>query len=151
INDGPPSRGPDTDERNFNIHCFASARVSLSNVRLTDGVAGIYLHRCVHARLQYVEGHNIRGVRSAHRGFARGEFIQFNESDGGILEDFSVENDPKISEVRDTLNVYNSANIVIRRGILDGNNSPNARNGNSLVIDTGSHDVLVEDVDVIHG
>lgn len=49
--------------------------------------------------------------------------MQWNASDNGVLEDFSVENPPE-SWPEDNVNVYKSLSATIRRGLVDGNNSP---------------------------
>ena len=72
--------------------------------------------------------------------------VQFSNSPGGLLEDFSVVNDASISFAEDNINVYESNNVTIRRGLIDGNNSPT---GIGVMVENGSNGVVVEDVDCI--
>lgn len=145
INLGAPKAGADKDNRNVNIECTGSPRLTITHARLSDGVSNMHLQRCPNARLRFVEGHNTRGVGYANGG----SFILINDSSGTVLEDFSSENDPAVAETCDTVNVYNSTNVTIRRGLVDGNNSPTARNGGAVVVDTNSSNVVIEDVDVV--
>lgn len=145
INHAAPSAGADKDNRNINIECVGSPRLTIVNARLSNGTSNINLMKCPNARLRHIEGHNTRGTGHTNGG----SFVMINESSGTVLEDFSSENDPAVAETGDTINVYASTNVAIRRGLVDGNNSPKARNGGAVVIDTNAGKVLVEDVDVV--
>jgi hypothetical protein len=134
-----PATGANAAERN-NIQCLQSARLQVDSVRLTRGSTGIYLDRCDDAVLRFVEGHDFRGP------IPRGQLVQFNNSHNGLLEDFSVIN-PVGSWSEDNVNVYQSTNVTIRRGHIDGNNSPS---GVGVIFDGGEAATgLVEDVDAI--
>ena len=49
--------------------------------------------------------------------------VQFDKCNNSILEDFSCENS-NASWTEDNVNVYESDNVTVRRGVVDGNNSP---------------------------
>ncbi len=135
---GAPPTGANASEEN-NITCYQSARATIAHVRLTRGSTGIYLISCPESKLSFIEGHDIRGP------FPRGQLVQWDKSDDGLLEDFSVIN-PQTSWPEDNVNVYQSNNLTIRRGLIDGNNSPS---GVGVIFDGGDATGLVEDVDAI--
>jgi hypothetical protein len=138
--DGAPTRGPNPGPNNNNIDCYNSPNLTVRNVRLTRGSSGIYMDRCPGAKLSLIEGHDQRGP------FPRGELVQWDNSDNGLLQDFSNENPLVASWPEDNVNVYHSNNIVIRRGLLDGNNS---LTGDGVMADQGSGNVVVQDVDTV--
>jgi hypothetical protein len=109
-------------------------------VRLTRGSSGIYLLQCPEAMMSFVEGHDFRGP------FPRGQLAQFDKSDGAVLEDFSVVNPQDTSWPEDNVNVYQSVDVEIRRGLIDGNNSPS---GVGVIFDGDLALGVVEDVDAI--
>ena len=122
-----------------NINCQYSEGLRIRNARLTGGSSGVYVLNSPHAHLSYIEGYNFQGP------FPRGQLAQFNKSPNCILEDFSAINDPDISWPEDNVSIYYSDNCVVRRGLLDGNNS---RSGVGVMFE-GSTVGLVEDVDTI--
>lgn len=111
--------------------------------RVENCGAGIYLAACVAPIVRFLEGHNMRGP------FPRGQLVQFNGcTGGGRIVDFSVVNDLAISWTEDCINVFNSPNVEVLRGVIDGNNSPS---GDGVMIE-GSLSIgcTVDLVDVIH-
>ena len=48
---------------------------------------------------------------------------QFDKSNNSALRDFSCENDNS-SWTENNINVYESNNVTVQRGLIDGNNSP---------------------------
>lgn len=136
---GAPATGANSSADLLNISCYQSARLSVSNARLTRGSSGIYLHECPNSKLSFIEGHDFRGP------FPRGQLVQWNDSSDGLLEDFSVEN-PVGSWPEDNVNVYRSSNAMVRRGLVDGNNSPS---GVGVIFDGDTASGRVEDVDAV--
>lgn len=127
-----------------NVVCNSSSAVSVRNVRTLSGSSGFYFQDCPSAELTNVEGENFRGP------FPRGQFIQFNRSNNSTLSDFSTKMDPANSWGEDNISVFNSANVIIRRGLIDGNNSPT---GVGVMIEHRADSVkgaTVEDVDAVH-
>ena len=129
------------------ISGYESDGVSIERVKMSDGSAGIYLLICDRSTIRTVEGHNFRGD------FPRGQFIQFDKCIGGLIEHFSVINDPSIAYTEDNINCYKSGAQVIRNGLIQGNNSPS---GVGILWEDqndpkarGGFGGLVEDVDLV--
>lgn len=142
LHDGAPAAGPnDRSDRN-NIECQFSEGLTITAARLERGSAGIYLNRCRGAELRLIEGHDIRGP------FPRGQLVQFARSDDGLLEDFYARNPAGTAWTEDNVNIWRSSNVTVRRGHLDGNNSPSGV-GVMLEHDGVASVGLVEDVDAI--
>lgn len=135
----PPSGKADSADRN-DIDAYATAKLVVSGARLTRGSSGIYLNACPSAKLTQIEGYDFRGP------FPRGQLVQFNASNDGLLDGFSVVNG-HTSWTEDNVNVYKSTNVVIRNGLVDGNNSPS---GVGVIFDGDTGAGLVEDVDAVH-
>lgn len=134
----PPSGENPTDEL-INLSCYDSARLQATELRLVRGSSGAYLLECPDATLSRIEGHDFRGP------FPRGQLVQLDKSDNAIIEDFSVVNPPE-SWPEDNVNVYQSTGVQIRRGLVDGNNSPS---GVGVIFDGDLALGVVEDVDAI--
>lgn len=127
-----------------NVVCESSNAVAVRNVKVLHGSSGFYFRDCPFANLTYVEGENFRGP------FPRGQFVQLYRSGNSTLSDFYTKMDPAISWGEDNVSVINSANVIIRRGLIDGNSSPT---GVGVMIEhrvEGVEDGLVEDVDALH-
>ena len=127
-------------ENAFNIHCERSAFASFTNVRLSGGSSGIELTDCHHA---HIRGADIRDMRGP---FPRGQCVQFSRSPHGVLEDFVCTNLEDSSWTEDNLSAWYSPNVTIRRGLIDGNNSPT---GVAVMYEHESSG-LTQDVDAIH-
>jgi purple acid phosphatase-like protein/concanavalin A-like lectin/glucanase superfamily protein/parallel beta helix pectate lyase-like protein/HYR domain-containing protein len=123
----------------INIHCETTDGLSVTRARLRGGSSGIYIVRSPNARLSFIEGYNFRGP------FPRGQLVQFNQSPFCTLEDFSAINENPNSWPEDNVSIFKSDNCVIRRGVLDGNNSASGVG----VMFEGSTNGLVEDVDTV--
>ena len=83
-----------------------------------------------------------RHPRHARR---RGQCVQFSKSPHGVLEDFVCTNLEDSSWTEDNLSAWYSPNVTIRRGLIDGNNSPT---GVAVMYE---HSLgLTQDVDAIH-
>lgn len=136
---GAPVQGANPSDELVNLSCFGSARLQATELRLLRGSSGAYLLECPDATLSRIEGHDFRGP------FPRGQLAQFDKSDRAVLQDFSVVNPPG-SWPEDNVNVYQSDDVEIRRGLIDGNNSPS---GVGVIFDGGMALGLVEDVDAI--
>jgi len=142
-NTGAPAKGANATESN-NIAGESTSALTIANVKLVSGSSGIYLNGCPGAKLAFVEGHDFRGP------FPRGQLVQFDKSNDSTLEDFSCENPPDSSWPEDIVSVYRSSNVVLRRGLVDGNNSTSGVGIMFELSDSISKDGLVEDVDAIH-
>jgi hypothetical protein len=142
VHDGaPPSGANDSSQRN-NILCRSSAGIAITAARLERGSSGVFLDRCPGAVLRQIEGYDFRGP------FPRGQVVQFARSDDGLLEDFYTLNPGGSAWTEDNVNVWRSSNVTVRRGHIDGNNSPSGV-GVIFEHDDEAGGGLVEDVDAI--
>lgn len=139
-NTGAPSRGKANTAAEISILCQGSRNLTVRNVRLQRGSSGLYLLECPRSRLTGIEGRDFRGP------FPRGQLVQWDKSVGGILSDFSALNSVQRSWPEDIVNIYQSRNIAVARGVVDGNNSVS---GDGVIVDEGSHDVTITDVDAL--
>ena len=138
VHTGAPASGANDSAERVNIRCQGGAELTVERARLVRGSSGIYLVGCDDSVLRAVEGHDFRGP------FPRGQVVQWNDSHDGLLEHFSVENPPG-SWPEDSVNAYESQNVTIRDGLVDGNNAPS---GVGVIFDRDSTG-LVEDVDAV--
>lgn len=92
-----------------------SERVVVENVRIERTAWGILLENSDEAQLSFIEGHDMRGR----------DFVRFRLSGGGVLSDFSSENDmdASIAYPENIVGVESSLNVTIRDGLLAGLNS----------------------------
>ena len=136
-----PAKGafPDGVEED-GIHGYDSTGVVIDHVRLEKESSGAYLLQCAGVHLSFVEGHDFRGP------FPRGQLAQFDKCDAPILEDFSSEDPPDSSWPEDVVSVYFSNGAIVRRGLVDGNNS----SAGVGVMFEHSDDGTCEDVDAVH-
>lgn len=140
---GGPASGANQDENRNNVQGDFSDDVRLNRIRMRKGSSGILLNYCLRPWCSFLEGYDFRGP------FPRGQLIQFGRCHNGLIEDFSSISTPSTSWDEDNVNMYLSSNVTIRRGLLDGNNSPA---GWGIIFeqhDEGATGGLVEDVDTI--
>jgi len=143
LHTGAPAAGQNPDDGRNNIEGYGSSGVVIDHVRLEQGSSGAYLVECPGAQVRFVEGHDFRGP------FPRGQVVQFDKCDDALLEDFSSENPAATSWTEDNVSVYQSSNVTVRRGLVDGNNSPS---GVGIMFEesgSGHTGGLAEDVDAL--
>lgn len=140
-----PAKGalPEGWDDYVNIEGDGSNDVVIKNVRVEKGASGIRFLNSLRPRISFAEGHDFRGP------FPRGQFVQLDKSHDGIIEDFSAENPSATAWTEDNINIYNSSNAIIRRGLLDGNNSPSGIGVIFEHVDGSAQGGLVEDVDAV--
>ncbi len=140
-----PARGalPENHDEYVNIEGDSSDDVLIRNVRVEKGASGIRFLNSLRPRISFAEGHDFRGP------FPRGQFVQFDKSHNGIIEDFTTINPASTSWTEDNINIYNSSNATIRRGLIDGNNSPSGIGVIFEHLEAGVSGGLVEDVDAV--
>lgn len=143
VHTGAPPFGENPDTGLNNIYVYDSADVRINHVRLEKGSSGIYLLNSPRTQMHWIEGHDFRGP------YPRGQLVQFNASNQGLLEDFSVENPRETSFPEDNINVYHSSDVTIRRGLIDGNNSIHGVAVISEHADGQWSGMVVEDVDAV--
>lgn len=135
-------KGPLPDLHNYNIFGTGSARPKISNVHAIGGSSGIELTSCDNGHVWNFIAENVRGP------YPRGQCFQASRSDNVLLEDFYCHNDNS-SWTEDSISFWRSANSTVRRGLVDGNNSPT---GVGVMIeqdDPSKRGFLVEDVDAV--
>lgn len=137
-----PESGPAPSSLGNNIVVTGSDNITITRVQLWRGSAGIYTIDSYGPRLSFIEGHDFRGP------MPRGQLVQFNKSPDCLLENFSAENPRSTSWTEDNVSVFQSPNCVIRKGLLDGNNSPSGV-GVMFELTQSGGSGLVEDVDTI--
>ncbi|MFC1459433.1 carbohydrate-binding domain-containing protein [Microvirga arabica] len=142
INTSPPSGiNPETDENILNVQVENSQNFSASHVTVRDGSSGFYFLNSPGSKLDYVNGYNFHGP------MPKGQFVQWDKSPNGSLTNFYVYNDPNKTYVEDNISVFgNSTNMLIKNGVIDGNNS---ETGVGVMFEYGSKG-LVENVDAVH-
>jgi hypothetical protein len=138
VHTGTQAPNPNVDENN--IFVYSSNGLVIRNARLTGGSAGVYALESPGAHLSFLEGHNFRGPNP------RGQLAQFSLSPDGLLEDFSVINVVGVAMPEDVVSVYQSSRTVVRRGLVDGNDSTHGVGVNVEF----SEDCLIEDIDSIN-
>lgn len=137
---GAPASGQNPSSDLLNISCYASAAPQVTRAKLSRGSSGIYLLQCPDSDLSFIQGYDMRGP------FPRGQLVQWDKSDRGSLTDFSMVN-PATSWPEDNVNMYQSLNMTVARGFIDGNNSPS---GIGVIFDGDTSTGTVEDVDAVH-
>lgn len=135
-----PARGENTGFYD-GIYCYQSPNLFVKGLTVKDVSAGIWLQQCNNSRLMSIEAYNIRGP------FYHGQMVAFVGSANSSLVNFYSFNDPLISAPEDNVNAWQSSNITISNGLIDGNNAPR---GVGVQIDAGSYNIAVSNVDVIH-
>jgi Bacterial Ig domain/Right handed beta helix region len=107
------------------IDIFGGTGIDISHAYVERCSTGVYAVQSPGIQVHFLEGHNLRGP------FPRGQLFQANNSDNCLLEDFSAVNavdqesaTPVVAWTEDNVSVYQSDGCIVRRGLLDGNNSP---------------------------
>jgi hypothetical protein len=117
----------------------------IDTVKGTKGARGIYvLTSPCPGMIHNVQFDDVRGTTSDDG--PGGNSIQFNQSPGWTLDDFSFKNGPT-SFTEDNINCGNSPNTTIKTGRIHYNNSPS---GVGVLLEFGSDNCLVQDVDCTH-
>ncbi|WP_227435623.1 right-handed parallel beta-helix repeat-containing protein [Methylobacterium sp. W2] len=141
INAGAPASGPETDTGQNNIDVDRGTNLTVTGTTLREGSSGIYLLNSPGAALSGIEGYDFHGP------FPRGQLVQFDKSPDSTLDTFYVKNNPDVAWTEDNISVYQSANVTISNGVIDGNNSPS---GVGVMFEEGSTGGRVSHVDAIH-
>ena len=142
INSSPPTGNrPETSADIININAYNSPNLTVDHVTLRDGSSGMYLLESPGTTISNVEGYNFHGP------MPRGQFVQFDKSGDSSLTNFYVYNDPAHSYTEDNISVYNSPNVTVSNGLIDGNNSPS---GVGVMFEGNSGGGLVSHVDAVH-
>lgn len=135
-----PAKGPNPGFYD-GIHCFQSSNLFVQALKVKDVSTGVWLEGCHNSRLLSVEGYNMRGP------YYHGQMVVFVGTTNSSLVNFYSFNDPDISHPEDNVNAWQSSNITISNGLIDGNNSPIAV---GVQVDAGSYNIAVSNVDAIN-
>ena len=142
-----PARGTGDSEADgvqFNS-CTGGTNIVVSNCEFWQSSVGVRLVKnAAGAHVFNINGYNMMGP------FPRGQLVQADSSPNVIIEDFYNFNDLNVSWTEDNINMYDTDNATIRRGCVDGNNSPS---GCGVIFDGSDNAInggLCEDVDAIH-
>ena len=136
-----PTRTPFSGYDCTNIKVVQSSNVKISNVHTENGSRGISLGSSPSPTLTNVVAKNPRGQQPA------GQCFQLNQSDDGLLENFYCYSDYDIAWNGDSVSMWRSSNVVVRNGVVDGNN---AGNGICVMFEGSEHDVhggVIENVE----
>jgi hypothetical protein len=136
----PPSGPNDSTERNC-IQANNSDNLNVSDVLATDCSSGVYTQKSDAPKISFIKCINMRGP------YPRGQCVQFNQSNNCSLSDFYSYNDLNVAWTNDNVNIFQSSNCTIQRGVIDGNNRVN---GSGIVAEDSSSNVTVSDIDVYH-
>lgn len=134
--------GPLADLHNYNIFGTSSPGARISNVRTTGGSSGIELDKCDGSIVSNFVAKNVHGP------YPRGQCFQCTSSDNIVLEDFYCLND-NTSWTEDSVSLWRSSNFTVRRGLVDGSNSPSGVGVMVEQDDPSRSDGVVEDVDAV--
>jgi hypothetical protein len=144
VHEGAPASGQNPNTNLYNIVCQGSDDVTITYARVTRGSSGIWGGSCQRFHAQYIEGYDFRGP------LPRGQLFQVDHSHDAVLEDFYTLNPINTAWTEDNVNFWRSSRGIVRRGLIDGNNSPS---GVGVIFehdDNIARTGLVEDVDTIH-
>ncbi len=109
--------GSHTHLNEANILGTNSTGLVIERARVTRGASGISLADTPGAQLRMIEGHDIRGPGPP------ASFIHIADSDDVVIEDFSCINPLDTSRPGNLIEIHESSDVLIRRGLLDGHNA----------------------------
>lgn len=126
---------------NNNIHINRSSQVEVDTAYLIKGEAGIYVKRSPGTKLKNVHCEDIRGPHP------RGQCVMFdNGSHNSTLTNFYAKQFLDTSTGHDNISAYDSDDIRIFNGLVDGNWSVN---GVGVIADSRADRMSVEKVDLL--
>ncbi len=128
-------------EGSAGVYAFGVSGLKVDHATFRNTGTGVGTDQAPGTVLSNIEGYDMQGP------FPGGQLVQFGESDGSSLTDFYVHNDPDLSHPEDDISVYNSRDVTIARGVVDGDNSPS---GVGVMVEGPSEGTDVSDVDAIH-
>jgi hypothetical protein len=105
---------------------------------LEKGSSGIYLYKSDDSKLSDIHCFDARGP------YPRGNCVQWDNSNRGILKNFYIKNIKDVSHELDNVNLWKSDNATISHGLVDGNFSVN---GVGVIADNSSDNTVISDVD----
>ena len=139
-----PTRRPFFGAGCNNIQLYTAENLKMTNVRVENGSKGIAFNSSPGAQLKNIEAFNMRGP------FPAGSCFAFSHSDGTVLENFYCYNDPEISWTEDSVSTWRSSNVIMRNGVIDGNNSLTGMAVMYEGSEEGVHGGILENVEAIN-
>lgn len=136
---GAPPSGPLADKNERNIFIEDVQGAVLNRIYTEDGSVGIFVTASDSVTVSGHQAVNPRGPFSHGQGFAT------NLSNSVLYEDFSIVSDRSIAWTADNVSVFQSSNVTVRKGIIDGNNDPS---GGGVTFEQATGALLCQDVDV---
>jgi len=124
-----------------NIWVQRSNNVVIDTVYLEKGESGIFAKQTSELKIRNIHCRDVRGP------YWRGQCVQVFRSDGATISDFYAQQFFNTSSGHDNFNAYESNNITVSNGLIDGNWS---RNGVGVIADSDANDMTVKDVDILH-
>ena len=138
-----PAAGQNPNSGMNNIHLENCDDAVVRRMRVEKGSSGLWAKQSDRIHVSFIAGKDFRGP------FPRGQVVQFDQCVNAVLEDFSCENDGHIAWTEDNVNCYGCTNPIIRRGFIQGNNSPSGI-GVLFENSVGGSGGRCEDVDVVY-
>jgi hypothetical protein len=96
-----------------NINIYNSTNITIRNVRLNGGSAGIYALDSSGINVENVLSRNPQGP------FPRGQCVQFNKVQGGVIRGLTCQIDGP-SDTEDLVNIYMSQDILVENNVAGG-------------------------------
>ncbi len=124
-----------------NIWIQNSKKVKISRAYLEKGESGIFAYKTSALEMRHIHCSDIRGP------YWRGQCVQVQASHGAIISNFYIQQFFETSSGHDNINAYESSDVIVQNGLIDGNYS---RNGVGVIADKDAHNMTVRNVDVIH-
>lgn len=128
-------------DRRLGIYIKNSSNATVTDIYAAQASSGVYAVSSPKTHISEIRCFDSRGP------FPRGQCVQFNGSNDSSVTTFYAKAYFNQSHSEDTFNAYNSHRVKFEDGLVDGNYSIN---GVGIIADSGSDDMIVHDVDIIH-
>lgn len=123
------------------VRLLRTPSAQLDRIQVDGASGGMFLYQSDGIEVNDVVCTDIRGP------YPRGQCVQFVESSNSSLKNFYTKIWKDQSRSEDNVNMYQSDNVSISEGFIDGNYSVN---GVGVIADTGSDNAHVKNIDLIN-
>lgn len=113
----------------------------LKRISINKASGGVFTYKAHNTKIYDVVCTDIRGP------YPRGQCVQFVNTNDALLKNFYSKIWKNQSRSEDNVNMYQSDNVLITDGFIDGNYSIN---GVGVIADTGSDNAHVRNIDLIN-
>jgi len=110
-------------------------------VRVENGSKGVQVHSSPGAQISSVVARNPRGP------YPGGNCFAITKSDHTILKDFYCFSDQEIAWNGDSINAWRSSHVIIKDGIVHGNNGPTGMGVMFEGSEKGVHGGVLENIE----